>query len=116
MNVHSTSFAGTAQDFAVLNLFVYSCPCASFFVTTNWLDSYASFGIKTKYILAMDPHGKVIGGAALALCGLGPLRGIYVLHGPAAIADGSVVLAALLKAIEAYGRNMGAISVQVWAV
>ncbi len=106
-------FAHTAEELNEWNRFVLSCGSTSFFVTTGWFGSYTTLGIQTRYLLASNSNGSVLGGAALAIFRLGPLRWIYVPHGPAATRDQAVILPALLDAIEAYSEKIGAIFVQV---
>jgi len=105
-------FAQTEQQFKAWNDFVLSCPCTSFFSTTNWLDSYTLFGVQTRYLVAAGPDGAIVGGAPLVVFRMGPWRWIQIPHGPCISPLKVDVLPQLLDAIENYAVEIGAMFVQ----
>jgi lipid II:glycine glycyltransferase (peptidoglycan interpeptide bridge formation enzyme) len=108
-------FAEGEADMRAWNQFALDCPLTSFFVTSNWLDSYSSFGVKPRYLLASNGDDQVIAGAALGEFRAGPIRWMEVIHSPAFLPDRATftVVRDLIDSIDAYARQIGASHVRV---
>ena len=109
----SIRFATTSEDFDNWNDLVKEAPGTSFYVTTSWLNSYRVFGLQTKYLVATRADNEFIGGAALMDFRFGPIRWLYVPHGPFARENGPEVIPELLDAIESCAAEIGAIFIQI---
>lgn len=108
----SIEFARTDEQLEAWNRFVLSCPCASYYNTTNWLDSFTLYGAQTRCLLATQADGTVVGGAALVVFRGGPWRWIEIPHGPCISPLRLDVLPQLLDAIDSYAAEIGAMFVQ----
>ena len=106
-------FATTSEDFDKWNDLVKNTPGTSSYVTTSWRNSYQVYGVQTKYLVAASDDGEFVGGAALVIYRFGPVRWLYVPHGPFACADASQVIPDMLDAIESYATDISAIFIQI---
>lgn len=106
-------FAITAAELKQWNDFVLNQAGTSFFSVSHWLDSYKAFGMQTRYLIARDATGVLVGGAAIAEFRMGPFMWLDILHGPV-VAQGDVELInQLLDAIEVYAQTRAAMVVQI---
>jgi len=108
---YSITFADTRLD--DWNQFVLNTPSTSSFITSHWLNSYMAFGMRTRYLIATQDGGEIIGGAALAEFRLGPFAWLQVPHSPLVVHPDPALLGQLVSAIEDYASDRGAMVVQI---
>jgi len=106
-------FITTDAELREWNRFVLATPCASFFATSHWLDSYISFGITTAYMMVDAPDTGIMAGAALTQFRMGPLTWLQVIDGPIAQSDKLDAVQVLVSALEQYARSIGAAFIQI---
>lgn len=105
-------FVETKSEFRKWNQLVLDNPCASFFITSHWFNSFTSFGMKAKYLIATTKEGVIVGGAALAIFKFGPMVWVQVPYGPVIINADENVIRDLVEAIEDYAAGLGAFLVE----
>ena len=105
-------FATAKEDIDKWNSFVRSCPSTSFYALADYLNSYASFGVQTRYLLACNGQGGIVGGAALMIFHFGPFIWIQVPHGPVVWETKSTTANQVVEAVENYAIETGAMFLQ----